>query len=269
MQRRIGPMLVVLSITGTAHANGRNACIAAADRGQELRDRRKLVEARERFVACAQDACPPPVRKDCSQWQADVETRLPSVVFVASDERGNDLADVTVTLDERRVTDKLDGTSVNLNPGEHEVVFERTGSPPERLSVIAREGEKNRQLRVVLKTSSAKSAAMSPELPAPPPSPPPERRSLVPSLVLWGAGAVTIGASLLVGFGARSDVDDLRRSCGGHCSDDAVDSARERLVLADVGVGLGLVALAVGTYLALTRGPSEGAPITSSTSSTR
>src|SRR5262249_48769061 len=149
--RRFLPMLVVALASRVASADERAACIASADAGQDLRDRHKLVAAREQFVACASEACPAAVRKDCIQWQSDVEARLATrAVVAAGEEGGNDLADVKVSADGKPIAERLDGTSVSMDPGEHTVVFAGPGRQPARLDVIVREGEKNRQLQAVL-----------------------------------------------------------------------------------------------------------------------
>jgi hypothetical protein len=253
MLRRIVPVLVVFLGARAAYADERAACIAAADRGQDLRDHRKLVSAREQFVACARDACPSAVRKDCIQWQADVESRLPTVVFVAHDDAGNELANVRVLVDGEPVTQKLDGASLNVDPGEHAVVFEQPPRKSASVRIIVHEGEKNRQVKAVLATDHAQ------PLPAPPPpatKPAPETSSsgsFAPAIAVGAGGVILLGGALALGFSARSDVSHLRDTCAGHCASSDVDAARRKLVFADVGIGLGVVALGIATYLALAR----------------
>ncbi len=266
MLRRLTPFLVAWLATGAARASPTSACIAAADRGQDLRDHRKLVAARQQFVACASDGCPTAIRKDCVAWQTDVESRLPSVVFVARDEKGQDLADVEVRLDGERIATALDGSSLSVDPGAHTVLFERRGSRAARLEIIVREGEKNRQLPVVMVAVGAGDRAVAPpppEGPSPSPSESRTARPLVPSIALAAAGALVASGSVALGLTASSDVDDLRRTCAGHCPEDDVDDARRRLVIADVGIGLGLVTLGVAAYLMLTRSSSSAANVAS------
>ncbi len=52
-----------------------------------------------------------------------------AIVFEAKDGAGNDLVAVTVTMDGQRVTDKLDGLPLQLDPGEHRFTFESEGLP--------------------------------------------------------------------------------------------------------------------------------------------
>jgi len=250
MLRRLLPMLVVALASRAAWAeDDRAACIASADAGQNLRDHHKLVAARERFVACASEACPAAIRKDCIQWQSDVESRTPTVVFVARDERGNDLAAVKVSADDKPIAQRLDGTSVSMDPGEHTVVFASPGRQPARLNVIIREGEKNRQVQAVLLL----------ERPAAPPAaavPTSSGGSLVPAIAVGAAGVLVLGGSLALGLTGRSDVAHLRDTCAGHCAESDVDSARKKLVFADIGLGISVIAFGLAAYLALARTPA-------------
>ena len=71
---------VVLSASHAALADTKAECVAASEKAQQLRDDRKLIEARDQFLACARDACPAAVKKDCADQIADVNKRTPSVV---------------------------------------------------------------------------------------------------------------------------------------------------------------------------------------------
>jgi hypothetical protein len=258
-------VLAALLAAPAARADETARCIAAAEKGQDTRDHRRLAEAREQFVICSRDACPPAIRKDCAQWLSDVEARLPSVVLGARDAHGNDIASVHVTLDGRPFADRLAGASLNVNPGEHTFVFEQPGSEPASLRVIVREGEKNRLLSVTLAGTPPErpiGPAPSPEPtigPTRPPSPPPSG-SRVPAVVVGAGGLLLVSGSIALGIAARGDVADLRDRCAGHCAASDVESARRKLLFADIGLGVGVIALGVATYLWLAGHSASDAP---------
>lgn len=50
-----------------------NACVNAADKGQDLRTAGKLDEARAQFLVCAKPACNRVVRADCERWIEELD----------------------------------------------------------------------------------------------------------------------------------------------------------------------------------------------------
>ncbi|HEY1954571.1 MAG TPA: hypothetical protein VGH28_03150 [Polyangiaceae bacterium] len=123
------------------------ACVAASDAGQKLRDEGRLVESRAQFVTCAHEDCPGPVRGDCVRWMQDVERRVPTIVIAATS-AGRDTSDVRVSIDGTLVKSHLDGGAIPLDPGEHRLRYEHAGDPPSQETIVLREGEKDRALRV-------------------------------------------------------------------------------------------------------------------------
>jgi hypothetical protein len=83
MRLALGLPLVAafLSFGRASLADGKAECLAAASRGQTLRDAHSLVEARVQFQACARRECPAIVQTDCGAWLDAVERTLPSVVL--------------------------------------------------------------------------------------------------------------------------------------------------------------------------------------------
>jgi hypothetical protein len=80
---------------------------------------------------------------------------VPTVVLAAHDEKGQDLADVTVTFDGAPFATKLDGKPLQVDGGEHLLHFERDGSQAVDEKVILRAGEKTRVVSVLMKSTSA------------------------------------------------------------------------------------------------------------------
>ena len=111
-------------------------------------------------------------------------------------------------------------------------------------------------------------AALAPAAP-----PPVNRPALVPAgkppsplaYVLGGVGVVGLVGWAYFGFRGDADVHDLRDTCGQlhDCSDSSVSSARTKLVLADVGMGVGIAGVIAGgiVFFATRRsGPSSVPP---------
>ncbi len=244
--RRLAPTLVVLAagLTPSAWAAGpsaadKDACFRAVDSGQHLRTARKLIAAKDQFIVCARSVCPGPVKKDCAEWLAELEATLPSVVLGAKDPKGGDVIDVSVSVDNAPFVDKLDGSAVPIDPGPHVFHFEWRGHASVDQQVLVREGEKSRLV-----------TAIFPGSPEPPP-PAPEGKGSAPVPVgAWIFGGLAIaGGAAFAGLGAsgQSDANNLRATCAPNCSSSAVDSARLKVILANVSLGVGIASLGIAT----------------------
>ncbi len=225
-----------------ARADERESCASAADTAQQSRDDGKYRRAREAMLICARDVCPAPIKRDCLEWLTQLETIAPTIVLAAK-EGTKDLSDVKVYVDGALVTDKLDGKPLQMDLGKHKVRFDYAGQSKEE-DVIIGAGQKNRN---VLATFDAA---------APPSTPPPpakdQRGSLVPVFIVGGIGVVALGSFAIFGLSGKGEVDDLQ-ACKGHCAQGDVDKARTKLVIADISLGVGIVALGVATYMFVTR----------------
>ncbi|MDP9035081.1 MAG: hypothetical protein M3O50_09760 [Myxococcota bacterium] len=144
--------IVLMSPAAHARAPGapapgtKEACLTAADEGQSLRDDGKHMLAREQFLGCAREVCPRIVRDQCTEWLRQLDESTPTVVFGAKDDHGNDVTSARVTADGKLITDHLDGKPFAMDPGPHDIVFERPGSQPVTVHVVLRTGEKNRDV---------------------------------------------------------------------------------------------------------------------------
>lgn len=234
-----------LAVTN-ASADERAECVSAADQAQQLRDEGKYRGAREKLLVCARDACPALVKRDCLDWLTQLDNITPSVVFAAK-EGSKDLADVKVYVDGALVTERLDGRPVPMDLGQHTIKFEHQGQTKEETVVIGA-GQKSRNILV---TFGPKPGAGAPG-PAPAPSTSSEG-SLVPAFIVGGVGVLAIGSFAIFGLSGKSDVSDMETRCKPNCTESEVDSARTKLIVADISLGVGVVALAVATYMILTR----------------
>ncbi len=192
-----------MCVTGPALAAGpaeavaqehKQACITASESAQQLRMDGKLVEAQKRLVECASDACPGAVRADCASWLSQVNALMPSIVLVARDGTGEDLADVNVTMDGKPFATKLDGKSLSVGPGEHVFRFERAGEAPVVKKVIVREGETARKVEVTLGAHAAVGTASTSDEP---------KKSTGPGVLPWiivGVGGAAVATGLVLYF---------------------------------------------------------------------
>lgn len=83
----------------------------------------------------------------------------------------------------------------------------------------------------------------------------------MPAFIVGGIGVVGIISFAIFGLSGKGDVSDLEKTCKPNCKESDVDSARTKLIIADISLGIGVVALAVATYMVLTR-PKIDAEVT-------
>jgi hypothetical protein len=234
-------------------------CVAAAEQGQQQRDRAAFVEARASFRACAADECPALVRKDCSQWLSDVDTNIPSVVLGARDARGNDVTGARILVDGKGYQDDVDaGRAITLNPGPHTFRFEHAPDAPVELTLVLRTGERNRPIFGTFGAApSAAPGAQTTPVPLPaasPPAAPSHTPATHVSAWAYALGGVAIaGVASFAAFGATGldEKNQLRAQCGNTCSDAQVDPLKVKYITADVSLGVGIVAAVISTWLFL------------------
>ena len=243
-------MSTIVVGTGRASADEREQCAAAADQAQQLRDDGKYRRAREQMLICARDACPGPIKSDCGKWLDDLDRDAPTVVIGAKSGT-QDVTDVKVSIDHVVVTEKLDGKPMMVDSGEHTFKFEYQGQIKEE-RVLLRATEKARLVTMIF------GPATPPKPPPPPPKPPAttEEPSLVPAIVIGGIGVLAIGSFALFGIQGKNKVADLQK-CSPRCAESDVDKARTKLIIADISLGVGVVALGIAAYMILTRPKAE------------
>jgi hypothetical protein len=252
--RALAVLAVTTSLLGVervAFADEREQCANAADQAQQLRDEGKYRRAREQLLVCARDVCPAPIKRDCLDWLTQVESVAPTVVLSAKD-GAKDLSDVKVSVDGAAISEHLDGKPIQLDLGKHTIKFEYAGQTREE-TVILGAGQKFRSVSVVFGGATA----------TPPATPPADRGgrgSLVPALVVGGIGVLGIGSFAFFGLSGNAAVDDLKK-CKPNCAPSEVDKARTKLIVADISLGVGVVALGVATYLLITRPRIDGAEL--------
>jgi hypothetical protein len=250
----------LVSLATPAFADEKEQCASAYEAAQELRSKTKLREARNNLLVCAQAACPGFIKKDCSKWLSEVEAALPTVVLSAK-AQGQDLTDVSVKIDGDELAEALDGKAVPVDPGSHTFTFESAEHGTKELTYIVKEGQKSQSVEVVFTapetgggggdtggdtgggTISTDDASGKKTI----------------GYVLLGVGAVGIGGFAYFGLTANSEKDSLECADTKTCSDDDLSPIRQKYLFADISLGVGLVSLAVGTYLLVTAGSKPAA----------
>ncbi len=254
MKRALLAGLFVLSLAPSASAAKPTAkeCIAAHEEGQDLRGRKKPHAAREKFVACARAECPVVLRKECADQLALVEKDAPTVALEARDDEGKDTTAVTVSLDGAPIADKLTGIAVDVEPGEHAFRFDRADGKSIEQKVLVVEGEKNRKVVADFSTLVPKEpthVSTERDLARPPPS----EKKISPLVFVAGGVALVAGASFAYfALHGKGTEHDLQKSCEPHCTDSDVKPIKTDYLVADISLGVGLVALAAVVVLVVT-----------------
>ena len=268
-----------LSSTRAALADPKQECAAAYEKTQTLREQGKLIEAREQALSCGVPTCSVYVVKDCTQWLAEIDASMPTVVAAAEDQTGADTLDARLSIDGHAARTRLDGKAIAVNPGEHVFRFEIAGAEPVEVRVLVRQGEKNRRVAASFKKAPPALPPVPPVVPPPvavvpvlpPPGPPPPSEAKVPvwAWVSGGAGLVLLGVGAGFGGSALSAQSQLHDLCGADLSKcprskeaKGTPLANQRTVGLDAFLGLGAAGLAgitIGVIGIATRGPSGSA----------
>ena len=216
---------------GGAETISKQQCIEAHAQAQETRQNNKLRLAREHLKMCATASCPALVRDDCGPWLNEVNKQIPTLRVDVRSSEGT-LADLRVNLDGETIAA---GATVELDPGDHSLRVEAGNHEPHALELKVPPG-KPIQVSVTLLPRAA------------PQGPEPPRPSRAAPLVLGGLGLVSLGAFAYLGATGKADEDELKK-CKPTCDPGRVDEVSRRYLLANLGLGVGVVALGAATYL--------------------
>jgi hypothetical protein len=95
------------------------------------------------------------VQSDCLERIDELDRAQPTLVFDVKDAAGNDLLDVSVSIDGRSLSHKLTGVALQVDPGEHTFTFDTARQPSTSRRFVLKEGEKARRERIVLGPAAA------------------------------------------------------------------------------------------------------------------
>jgi hypothetical protein len=255
-------LLVVPLVASEARADkpGAAECADAYTRAQTLRRDRKLIDARDALRICAQPVCKDFIVKDCTTWLDQVQSSVPTVVPVATDQDGNNLPGVRVSMDGRPLLDSIDGRSIEVDPGTHTFSFEAQDGKKADKEIVVAEGEKSKHVAVVLGTPRAAQAATPvPTVSSAPVAPasgaPPEghgsplKTAGIVTTVVGGAGLVAGAFFGLEAMSKKSDAGCNGIQCSSSGDADKLRSAQSDGNLSTVFFVAGGVLAAAGVTL--------------------
>lgn len=249
---RGGLAMLCFAIVGSAGEVARAdhaECGAAYVAAQKLMREGKLRAARTQLIQCAKD-CLPEVERDCTTWLTEVGSSMPTIVVIALDAQGKELADVQVQVDGEQRADSLDGRALEIDPGRRKLKVTR-GATVHEVDLTILQGEKNRRVeidfpevnpRLVQAEPGARHGADSQRSPA----------SGLPKGA-WIAGSVSLTSLLgaayfwLAAENLRQDL--LDRGCAPGCPEADRESIRDRRLIGDVLLGVSVVSAGVFGYL--------------------
>lgn len=260
-----GTAIAVLTLLAPGRALAaptRNECVDANTQAQDLRRDNHLLKARAALLLCAQESCPGIVRKDCIQRLDEFEAIVPSIAFEVKDASGQDLSDVTVTMDNQPFLNHLDGTPIELDPGDHSFAFSAAGMKPKTLKLVVRQGDRGRREAVTLASTTEAAPPMKRALePEGPPSnveptAAPTRKVLAwTAVAVGGAGLVLGGVTAGLAISKKKTIDHADDCQQNHCDpreSSLVNQYNQFRTVSSIGFIAGGVIAATGVVLLLT-----------------
>jgi hypothetical protein len=205
-----------------------------------------------------------------------IEALAPLLAHVSIDVDGSATDDMTVTIDDEPLARDAWRTEVPADPGDHHVQARATGrkswqqtihvdtSRTLHVSVPPLEVEPSPSEVPSAPPSEGPSVALRVS-PSSPPTPPSTARRTA-SFIFMGAGVASVGIGTGFGIATLSNRDEANRLCPGTapCASsaglDASNRAHTYAWGADIGISVGILALAVGTYLLFTSPATSPAP---------
>jgi hypothetical protein len=235
-----------LTTSASAAPPSKEECLDAHGRGQDLRESRQLARARGMFLVCATSACPALVQADCARFADELGRLVPSVTFAARDERGADLPQTQVYMDDILVATRLDdGKSYDVDPGRHAIRFVHDGKDF-TVRVVVNQGEKARPIQALFGSGQgAEPAAGAASQAGAPSAPPPLPKRPVLPLAAAGAGlvAAAVGTALLVAGASKvpASCSMSSKECAAPPGDKAFEDARSGVSMMNTGIAIGIV----------------------------
>jgi hypothetical protein len=243
-------------------------CLAATEKATTLRRQHQLRAARAELLICAAGTCPADIRQECMRRVDEVNASMPTMVFEVKDDKGSDMSAVHVELDGEVLTDRLEGTALSIDPGEHVFHFEAAGMIAVDRQFVIRVGEKERREQIRFRPIGAQNAAPAVLTSAPSMStrqqfstaharPEPSHALRTVGYVLGGVGLAAIALAAYEQSVALNRHSSSRDAA--NADDAAIQAtsselhaqARSAQNYALVSGSLGLAALGVGVYMAL------------------
>ena len=261
-------------------------CLKANNSAVELRNDNKLQASRAELLVCAAKSCPVDIRKECLRRVDELNAAIPTIIFEAKDGSGKDLSAVTVIMDGQPFAEKLDGTALPVDPGEHRFIFVKEGQPPLKAQFVIREGQKDRRESITLgevvradrdkdgvvdaedacpdsagvKTDDAKTNGCPPARIEPAAGAGLGTQKIL-GIVTAGLGVAGLGVGSIFGMMAMSQKDDAQNACPDRCASQSGvnlwSDAKQTAQIADIAFVVGGVGIVGGALLWFTAGPQS------------
>lgn len=191
-------------------------CLSASEDSLKDGNDHALRAERKHLLICSANSCPTEIRKECMRRVEEVNAAMPALVFEAKKADGTDLTEVKVTMDGEVLTDRLDGTALEIDPGKHTFVFETEGEDSITKELVLNEGVKDRRESVQFGNVAAAMGTQS--------GPPTEQAQggmptqRVVALVTGGIGVAGIGTGAVLGVMAMQKKQDAEKLCPHDCA---------------------------------------------------
>lgn len=234
--------VLLLCAAEGAHAETPTQCIAAFERGQSLRGRSMLVEAKREFVRCSQASCPGEVRAECVARADLTASETPSVTFGARTSEGDDVEDLRVSIDGAELRSVSPGQAFDLNPGSHDARVETPGGATAQKHFVVRLGEKLRGIILTL-------PPQAPRTPSPTTGPEKEDGRSITPWIFGGVAVAALGAFGVLGTLGNDERAETKNRCAPYCSSEDTSSVRALYISADISLLVAAVMGGASIYL--------------------
>jgi sorbitol-specific phosphotransferase system component IIA len=215
---------LLITHAGQAAPPTAQQCLEASNQSLELDNENLLIKERAKLLICSDPSCPATIRKECIQRGEAVAEAIPTIVFEFKDSYGQDIREVSVTVDGQPLADTLDGLPLELDPGPHVFRFQpRHASPVERQLVINTAQKNRHEIIVTEPMIEVKSAK---HIPATPTRSSELRPQHIAALMTAGLGGVGIAIGGVLGALAISRKSEAKAHCPGAVCLNQADSQR-------------------------------------------
>jgi hypothetical protein len=243
-------------------------CLAASDASLKLGNEHKLRADRSQLLVCAAASCPADIRKECVSRVAEVNAQIPTIIFAARDAMGADLSAVKVTMDGEVVAERLEGSAISIDPGDHTFTFETAAQSPVTKKFLIQQAQKDRREAITFGTAASGAAPPTPQPGASPASTPAAEPShgmgtqKILALVAGGVGVIGLGVGTAFGVIAMSQKSTAQSACPNQCATSAGvndwSTAESSGTISTVGFIVGGVGIAGAAVLWFTAPSSSG-----------
>ena len=222
------------------------------------------MKSRQRMLVCAQPTCHIVISRDCTKWVTEVEELIPSILVSVRTSAGKDIGDHELVIDGQQLDPSAGTSPILVDPGRHTIRYSASGFVPYEDTIVMSVGDRNRMVRIVLRavnepvSASGSGAAGAPDSRI---SASTEAHSAVLPLVLAGVSVAALGASAYFYFTGVGDAKKMQESpptgCKPNCVQSDVDAARTKILIGNIGFGVGVVAAGAALWTFLASRPSS------------